>query len=109
MIKPPNYQKDAIPTNRGWVHPRTNEVLVSGSISQKDIDEYYGVPGEVEEEVEEVVEETDLSSLSKKELEDLGREHGVELDRRKSKSDLVEELQAVIDEANEEPIEDDAF
>ena len=28
-ISPPNYQKDAIPTTRGWTHPRTGELLVS--------------------------------------------------------------------------------
>ena len=30
--------------------------------------------------------------LTKKELENLGRKHGIELDRRFTKSDLVEEL-----------------
>jgi len=38
----------------------------------------------------------DISKLTKKELEELGREHGVELDRRKKKDDLVEELREVV-------------
>ena len=42
-IKAPSYQKDAIPTRKGWIHPNTGEILVGGSISQKDIDEYLGV------------------------------------------------------------------
>lgn len=42
MIKAPGYQKDAIPTRKGWVHPKTGEILVGGSISQRDIDEYIG-------------------------------------------------------------------
>jgi len=35
-----------------------------------------------------------LLKLTKKKLEELGREKGVELDRRKSKATLVEELEA---------------
>jgi hypothetical protein len=33
--------------------------------------------------------------MSKKELETEGREHGIELDRRHSKEDLIDELEAV--------------
>ena len=39
---------------------------------------------------------TDLDSMSKIELEALGREHGIELDRRKNKADLIEELKEVL-------------
>ena len=44
--------------------------------------------------IEEVIEETskDLESMTKVELEEYGRTIGVELDRRKKKSDLIEEL-----------------
>ncbi len=38
----------------------------------------------------------DLTKLSKKKLEELGREYGIELDRRKSKKVMIEELQEVI-------------
>jgi hypothetical protein len=34
-------------------------------------------------------------NMSKKELETEGREHGIELDRRHSKEDLIDELEAV--------------
>ena len=34
--------------------------------------------------------------MTKVELEALGREHGIELDRRKNKSDLIEELKEVL-------------
>lgn len=43
----------------------------------------------------------DLKKLSKKKLEELGREHGVELDRRKAKSALIEEIRV----AAENPVE----
>ena len=105
-ITPPNFQKDAIPTPQGWRHPRTNELLVSRKISSEDINEYYGIKPEVtmlkespttfEEAKDELITEDDLESKTKLELEAIGREHGIELDRRKNKSDLIEELKEVL-------------
>ena len=105
-ITPPNFQKDAVPTPQGWRHPRTNELLVSRKISSEDINEYYGIKPEVtmlkespttfEEAKDELITEDDLESKTKLELEAIGREHGIELDRRKNKSDLIEELKEVI-------------
>ena len=105
-ISPPNFQKDAIPTPAGWRHPRTNELLVSRKLTADEINEYYGIKPEVtmlkespttfEEAVEELITEDDLSSKTKLELEAIGREHGIELDRRKNKADLIKELKEVI-------------
>ena len=105
-LSPPNFQKDAIPTPQGWRHPRTNELLVSRKISSEDINEYYGIKPEVtmlkespttfEEAKDELITEDDLESKTKLELEAIGREHGIELDRRKNKSDLIEELKEVL-------------
>ena len=105
-ITPPNFQKDAIPTPQCWRHPRTNELLVSRKISSEDINEYYGIKPEVtmlkespttfEEAKDELITEDDLESKTKLELEAIGREHGIELDRRKNKADLIEELKEVI-------------
>ena len=105
-ISPPNFQKDAIPTPQGWRHPRTNELLVSRKISSEDINEYYGIKPEVtilkespttfEEAKDELITEDDLESKTKLELEAIGREHGIELDRRKNKADLIEELKEVL-------------
>ena len=54
---------------------------------------------EVIEEVEEVIQEVeessdvpDYGSMTKAQLEALMREHGIELDRRKSKGDLLEQV-----------------
>jgi|ETNmetMinimDraft_24_1059892.scaffolds.fasta_scaffold97763_2 high-affinity K+ transport system ATPase subunit B len=47
----------------------------------------------------------DISKLTKKELEELGREHGVELDRRKKKDDLIEELREVVGDI---PVQEEA-
>jgi len=111
MIKGP---KGAVPTLRGWAHERTGELLKSQKISQKAIDEWYGI--RVEEPVEPapepvvepiIVDEDDvisdlnedgiidkLESMTKNELEEYGREHGVELDRRKNKKTMIEDLRA---------------
>tara|TARA_R110002050_G_scaffold24198_1_gene64714 strand:- start:469 stop:723 length:255 start_codon:yes stop_codon:yes gene_type:complete len=43
--------------------------------------------------------------MSKEELETKGREHGIELDRRHSKEDLIDELEAVEAEEKEETVE----
>ena len=41
---------------------------------------------------------TDLNKLTKKQLEEIGREHGVELDRRLTKKKLVEAIEKLLDE-----------
>ena len=93
-LTPPSFKKDAVPTKNGWRHPKTGELLVSKSISQEEIDEYMGVS---KPEPKPKTHE----QMSKTELEAKGREHGIELDRRKSHEDLVEEL--------EDHIENDAI
>lgn len=128
-ISPPNFQKDAIPTPRGWTHPKTGELLVSRSIDPNDIIEYMGgqspapapkpkpapapiiepiieiVEQEPEqvmlteadpEEVEVEVDQDAWNDMTKRELEALGREHGIELDRRERKTTLIERLKNVI-------------
>ena len=107
-IKPPNWAKDAIPTPQGWKNKRTGELLVAQKISKSQIDEFFGVEPEIQTltesptSAEEAKEEwfgdevTDLDSMTKLELEALGRENGIELDRRKNKADLIEELKEVL-------------
>ena len=53
-------------------------------------------PAPVVEEVEGISKQ-DLMKLSKIELEELGREHGIELDRRLSHAKLVVQLKSFID------------
>ena len=45
---------------------------------------------------EEVADAVNLSGMSKKQLERYGRERGIELDRRHSKVDLINELKDVL-------------
>ena len=108
-MQPPNYQKDAIPTTRGWTHPRTGELLVSIKLTEEAINEYLGIkpepmmlkesPTNFEEAKVELMTEDNLPSeledMTKLELEAIGRKHGIELDRRKNKADLIKELKEV--------------
>ena len=111
MIQPPKWCKDAVPTLKGWKHPRRNEILKPIKLTQEQIDEWHGIiskpvvteppsqMGYIEPEdvvevsftaVDDVVNE--LESMTKKELEEFGREEGIELDRRKNKTALLSDL-----------------
>ena len=95
-IRPPNNQKNAIPTRRGWIHPTTGELLVGGSISQKNIDAYMD---SVQEEVtitiqDDVIDwegyddeewvELDLEGMSKRELIETAEDWEVDIDKKAS-------------------------
>ena len=93
--------KGAHPTKRGWVNPKTGELLKSQKISQEDIDAFFGVvaqPAPVEAEAVEdynqdgVIDE--IESMTKVQIEEYGRTVGIELDRRKSKATMIEDLKA---------------
>ena len=98
-IKPPAWCSKAVPTTRGWKHWATSEILLNKTFTQEQIDEIYGVTTKAEPEVVAVPEEapSELDAMSKRELEALGREHGVELDRRSSKKVLVEQMKDILD------------
>jgi|TARA_B110000908_G_scaffold90848_1_gene107881 hypothetical protein len=95
-IKAPAWCENAIPTANGWEHPETGELYASGGFTPSQIDEFFGlvltevpVQPKVEMLIEAPVHEKGLDDMSKLELESLGRQHGIELDRRKSKDSLV--------------------
>lgn len=115
-IKPPAWCAGAIPSkSHGWVDPNSGELLVSSRFTQAQIDEFYGVPsfediqdmnqeGKIqaamaEWQAEDVNQDgviDELESMTKKELEHLGREHGHELDRRKNRSTLIAEMREIL-------------
>lgn len=112
MIQPPGWAKHAVPKHNGWHDPRTDELLKSQRMSTEQINEYMGITSQpapkpqvlVEVPVEpepEMIDESpmatdDLHSMTKRELESLGREHGIELDRRLNKDTLIEQLKEVM-------------
>tara|TARA_R100001369_G_scaffold51830_1_gene78661 strand:+ start:898 stop:1248 length:351 start_codon:yes stop_codon:yes gene_type:complete len=113
MLQPPSWQKDALPTGRGWAHPRTGELLKATRLSTADINDYLGIPKNKPvvisvEEAQEMIdiqpanvtdpdllveeEAPDMSNMTKLEIEAYGRTQGIELDRRKSKAAMINTL-----------------
>ena len=101
-ITPPAFQKDAVPSMKGWHHPKTNELLKSQRISQLEIDEFNGVAVEPEVEEEIIIDTTndipdELEAMTKRELEAYARENlDVELDRRSSRKKLLDQVSELI-------------
>jgi hypothetical protein len=116
-IKPPAWSSKTAPVANGWKHWATSEILLNKRFTQEEIDGFWAekngpaepledltdliTEGKIQAEMirmarEEVHEPDALENMSKRELEELGREHGVELDRRKSKKVLVEQMKDII-------------
>lgn len=111
MIKAPGWCPNAIPTLKGWKHHVRPEILKPAKLTQEQIDEYNGVQVLVEAEPAPIAPtatmltsndniyvdvDDDLTNMSKAELEEVGREHGIELDRRKSRKTLIDTLKGVM-------------
>lgn len=120
-ITPPAFQKDAVPSLKGWHHPKTNELLKSTRHTQAQIDEFNGITAvespiaiEIAEVVEDVVTASevteveeiiidstndipdDLEAMTKRQLEEYARGYGVELDRRLSRKALLDEVLSLV-------------
>ena len=114
-IKPPAWCSRAVPVPHGWKHWATSEVLLPKKFTQEQIDEFWAEKNgtsapEVVEEVAVTAEPvataepititledpSELDSMTKRELEDLGRENGIELDRRQSKKTLVATMKEIV-------------
>lgn len=109
--------KNAIPTLKGWAHEMTGEVLKVQKFTTDQIDEWYVAnnrinrnkwfleASETDQQVEAEVTQgkieaamidqvqTDPNTLTKAALEEYGRELGVELDRRKTKANMIIDLE----------------
>ena len=101
-MKKAGWLKDGIATPRGIVTAH-GEMLKRRKMSEAQINEWNGFekktvapkPAPVIEEP--AAEEINLESMTKDQLEALGREHGIELDKREKKADLIEVLKYVIE------------
>ena len=90
----PAWCENAIPTANGWEDPDTGELYVSGGFTTEEINLFNGksAPKGVQVLTEAPVGNKSIDSMTKLELEALARTKGVELDRRKSKSKLLEKV-----------------
>jgi hypothetical protein len=100
-LTPPAWCSNAIPTPRGWEDPATGELYVSGGFSIQQLEEHnMCINAELAGATvltEAPVGNTSLDEMNKIELEALGRQYGVELDRRHGKEALIEEVEQAID------------
>ena len=113
MITPPHWAQNAIPTHRGWIDPRTKELLVSRRHNQAELDEWNGVaprPQLLVEPVQHSPATTESAPVNTPQMltevpsfdhiqdkaaliEFAEREYGVRLDGRKSLENLKAELE----------------
>lgn len=102
-IQTPPWCENAIPTHRGWEDPSTGELYVSGGFTPEQIAEWHGDLPEPDSPppsmlTEAPVNNRSLDEMTKVELEALGRQHGIELDRRKNKKILVETMKDLLED-----------
>lgn len=88
-IDKPGWLEEAIAKPDGY-YTEKGEKLKGANLSAEHIAEWNGESAPVQ--LNESPSAKSMDDMSKKELEALGRQHGIELDRRKNKDDLIEEL-----------------
>jgi len=94
---------NCVPTLRGWAR-EDGRIMVRWDFTQEEIDEWNAAQGgqmlteadPAPEPTLETLTEGDLAGMTKVELEALGRENGVELDRRKNKSTLINTMKGIL-------------
>ena len=94
---------NCVPTLRGWMR-EDGRIMMRWDFTQEEIDEWNAAQGEqmlteadpAPEPQLETLQEDDLHNMNKLELEALGREHGIELDRRKGKSTLINTMKGIL-------------
>ena len=93
----PAWCENAVPTANGWEDPDTGELYVSGGFTTEEIDLFFGRKSSRGAQVltEAPVGNKSVENMTKLELEALARTKGVELDRRKSKSKLLETVKSL--------------
>lgn len=107
-LQPPKWCSHAVPTPRGWVDPRTGELLVSRRFTNVELSSFYDArvpapePQPVIEQYQapaaEVLTEAPpnnkpLGSMTKAELVALAEQSGVVVESRDTKAVLVEKLE----------------
>jgi len=101
MENAPAAPADCVPTLRGWMRS-DGRIMVRWDFTQEQIDEWISAQGQqmlIEADpvpTLDILSEGDLEDMTKVELEELGRENGVELDRRKNKSTLINTMKGII-------------
>ena len=102
MVNKPGWLEEAIAKPDGY-YTEGGEKLKGVMLTPAQVAEWNGTAAvaEPDPEPEMIVEAPtsgkDLNEMSKRELDEVGREHGIELDRRERKETLIEKLNEVMD------------
>ena len=101
MVNKPGWLEEAIAKPDGY-YTVDGEKLKGVMLTPQQVDEWNGTSAPAADPEPEMLVEAptavaDLNEMSKRELEDLGREHGIELDRRESKSKLVAKMKKLVE------------
>ncbi len=92
-MKKAGWLKDGIATPRGIVTAH-GEMLKRRKMSEAQINEWNGYKAKAPKPA--VKPKLDLESMTKDQLEALGREHDIELDKREKKTSLIDVLKYVV-------------
>tara|TARA_B100000683_G_C12511220_1_gene560955 strand:- start:10745 stop:11053 length:309 start_codon:yes stop_codon:yes gene_type:complete len=102
MVNKPGWLADSVARADGYYSPK-GEKLKGEMLTPEQVAEWNGEAAPVAEEpkvemiLEAPVDMENLEDMSKRELEQVGRAHGIELDRREKKSSLIDQLKEVMD------------
>ena len=102
MVNKPGWLEDSVAHTDGYYSPK-GEKLKGEILTHEQMAEWNGTAAPVAEEpkvemiLEAPVNMNNLQDMSKRELEQVGRAHGIELDRREKKSSLIGQLKEVMD------------
>lgn len=95
MVNKPGWLEDSVAKADGYYSPK-GEKLKGEILTTDQIAEWNGKTPKAEMLIEAPISADDLNEMTKVELEELGREHGIELDRREKKSSLLSQLKVVL-------------
>ncbi len=97
MKKVPSWLKGSVATHRGY-ETKAGELLKSIRLTQEQINEWNEVEDikEPVEDIKEPVEEISLKSKTKKELISIAESHGLVVNSKDTKSDIIYILETLV-------------
>jgi hypothetical protein len=93
MKKVPSWLKGSVATHRGY-ETKAGELLKSIRLTQEQINEWNEV--EPVDDIKEPVEEISLKSKTKKELISIAESHGLVVNSKDTKSDIIYILETLV-------------
>lgn len=86
-------------TRRGWVDADTGKMVKAHHFTAEQVAEWEGVSTPTVVQLNEAPPSNkSLEEMTKVEIESIGRQHGIELDRRHTKDSMIEDLQEHIED-----------